>query len=386
MRTSEGASGSDAAVAEDPAATRAGAFLSIDLAAVRANYTRLRNELSGAACGAAVKADAYGLGIERVGPALAEAGARHFFVALLDEGIVLRRVLAETAPDAMIAVLNGPIPGCEQDFHAHGLVPVLNSLGDIALWRAFARRRGERLPAILHLDSGMCRLGLPPQELDLLAADHGLLEGLELLYIMSHLASAEDPQAAINRTQLASFRAALPRLPAAGASLANSSGIFLGPAFHFDLARPGVALYGINPQPGHPNQMSQVVRLQGKILQVRDVDAPQTVGYGASHRVEGPGRIATVAVGYADGYPRSLSGYGRAVLDGHDVAVVGRVSMDLITLDVSPVARDVAVPGALVDMIGPNNDLDDMAERAGTIGYELLTSLGRRYHRVYRDA
>ena len=285
----------------------------------------------------------------------------------------------------MIVVLNGLLPGTERDLADHGLVPALNSLGEIALWQAEARARGVRLPAIVHVDSGMCRLGLPPSEVETLAEDPSRLDGLDLRYVISHLASAEDRAGPMNAMQLAAFRAARARLPAAPASLANSSGIFLGPEYHFDIARPGVALYGVNPLPGAANPMAQVVSLKGKILQVRDVDAPQTVGYGATHRIEVPGRLATVAVGYADGFLRSLSNRGRAVIDGRPVAVVGRVSMDLIKLDVSSVAPDRAVPGAPVDLIGPENDLDDLAEQAGTIGYELLTALGRRYHRTYLD-
>ena len=196
-----------------------------------------------------------------------------------------------------------------------------------------------------------------------------------------HLACGDEPDHPLNRQQRDTFAAALARLPAAPASLAASSGIFLGPDYHFDLVRPGVCLYGVNPQPGHPNPMAPVLQLQAKILQIRDVDTPQTVGYGATHRFAGPTRVATVAAGYADGYPRSLSGRGTAHFRDISVPVVGRVSMDLITLDVTraPEAR----PGEMVDLIGPHHDVDALAAEAGTIGYEILTSLGRRYLRHY---
>jgi alanine racemase len=204
---------------------------------------------------------------------------------------------------------------------------------------------------------------------------------------MSHLADAEAPDRAQSEEQLAEFRAAqaalAPAIGTAGASLANSAGIFLGPAYRFDLARPGCALYGVNPTPGHPNPMRQVVRLKGKILQVREIDAPRGVGYGATWRARGPSRIATVAVGYADGYLRSLSNRGRAVVGGREVPVVGRVSMDLTTLDVTGVPETAARPGAFAELIGPAMPVDVVGEAAGTIGYEILTSLGRRYHRVY---
>lgn len=368
------------------AAARAGAILTIDLDAIAENYRRLQDRLGGTACAAVVKADAYGLGIEYVAPALAAAGARSFFVAQLDEAIRLRAVLAACCPDAEIHVLNGLMRGAEEDYPAHRLRPVLNSLEEIERWRALALHQDSALPAALHIDTGMCRLGLPPSELAILAESPDRLEGFSPTLVMSHLACAEDADAPLNQEQRRTFEAARARLPALPASFANSSGIFLGPEFHFDLGRPGVALYGVNPTPGHPNPMRQVVRLQGKILQLRDVDAPQSVGYGATHRVTGPLRLATVGVGYADGYLRSLSSRGRAYFGGKEVAVVGRVSMDLITLDVSDVPAEKAVPGALIDLFDPSNGLDDLAEAAGTIGYELLTSLGRRYHRVYRSA
>ncbi len=373
----------DAAAPGDTAAARVGAFLTIDLGAVQANYRRLGQELGGIACAGTVKADAYGLGMGRVAPVLAAAGARCFFVALPDEGMALRQILAETVPDAEIFVLNGPMRGAEADYLAHGLIPVLNSLGDLDHWHAVAAKQGRALAAVLHLDTGMSRLGLPRDELDVVAADHGRLEGLELRYVLSHLACADDAANPMNARQLEDFRAALTRLPPAPASLANSSGIFLGADYHFDLGRPGAALYGVNPTPGQPNPMRQVVRLQGKILQVREIDAPQAVGYGATHRVSRPTRLATVAVGYADGYLRSFSNQGIGHISGVQVPLVGRVSMDLVTFDLSAVPAESARPGATIDLLGPDLDVDELGRRGGTIGYEILTALGHRYHRAY---
>ncbi len=364
-----------------PEAARAGAILTIDLDALAENYRRLCRELGGVACAAVVKADAYGLGLARVAPALARAGVRCFFVAQLEEAMALRAMFPV---EVEIFVLNGLGAGPAADFQAERVVPVLNSLGEIGAWAAAARAAGSALPAAVHVDTGMSRLGLPADELATLAADHTRLDGIELRGVMSHLACADRPAHPLNAEQLAAFEAARARLPGAPASLANSSGIFLGPAYHFDQARPGVALYGVNPTPDAPNPMRQVVRLQGKILQVREIDAPRSVGYGATHRAVGPSRIATVAAGYADGYLRSLSNRGTAWLGGQRIPVVGRVSMDLITLDVSGVARETAKPGAFVDLIGPELSVDAVAEAAGSIGYEILTSLGRRYHRVYR--
>lgn len=377
----------DPAIAPSAAAARAGAILTIDLDAIASNYRRLCTELGAklgtTACAAVVKADAYGLGISTVGPALARAGACIFFTAQLEEAITLRGLLPDTAD---IFVLNGLAAGPAKDFLAHDLQPVLNSLGEIDAWRALAKTEGSALPAALHLDTGMNRLGLPANEIDALAVDPARLDGIALSYTMSHLACADEPAHPLNAGQLAAFTAARARIAAltnSPASFANSSGIFLGPDYHFDLARPGVALYGVNPTPGHPNPMAQVVRLQGKILQLREIDAPQSVGYGATHRATGPRRIATVAVGYADGYLRSLSNRGNAWIGDQQVPVVGRVSMDLITLDVTALPHEAVSLGGLVDLIGPRSSADEIAAEAGTIGYEILTALGQRYHRVY---
>lgn len=351
-------------------------ILTIDLGAIAANYRYLADRALPARTGAAVKADAYGLGVGPVSRKLWAEGCRDFFVATLEEGMELRGLL----PQARIAVLNGLIAGDPAVFRGHGLMPALNDLGQVEAWRRDCADRGPA-PAVLHLDTGMSRLGLPPAELDILAADHGRLEGIELALIMSHLACADEPDNPMNRRQRDAFAAALNRLPPAPASLSASSGIFHGPDFLFDLVRPGVCLHGINPWPGRPNPMLPVVRLQAKILQIRDVDTPQTVGYGASHRCEGPIRLATLAAGYADGYLRSLSGRGTAHFGDTAVPVVGRVSMDLTTVDITQAPQ--ARPGDMVDLIGPRHDIDALAEEAGTIAYEILTSLGRRYHRRY---
>ena len=367
----------------EPPTTRAGAILTIDLEAIKENYRRLRQELRPVTCAAVVKADAYGLGAARVAPALAKAGVRTFFTATLDEAITVQAALEKTRPSADIFVLNGAGAGPVEDFMAHGLMPVLNSLGELETWSAAARAAGRVLPAALHVDTGMNRLGLPPAELDILAADTNRLAGIELRYLISHLACAEESGHELNGLQLRRFEEARARLPSAPGSLANSSGIYLGADYHFDLARPGAALYGVNPTPDRPNPMSQVVRLQGRILQSREIDAPQSVGYGATHRVAGGSRVATVAVGYADGYLRSLSNRASAWIGDRKVPVIGRVSMDLITLDISDVPAEDAHVGALVDLIGPRQGLDALADSAGTIGYEILTALGARYHRLY---
>jgi len=357
---------------------RAGAVLTVDVGAIVRNWRALGERLRpGANCAAVVKADAYGLGVAAVAPALAAAGCRRFFVAQLDEGIALRELL----PAAEIAVLGGVLPGTVGEFRAHLLTPVLNDLGQLESWRV----GGDGQPAILHVDTGMSRLGLSPAELATLAGERRRLDGVRLAAVMSHLACA-DEEHPLNRQQLERFRRALAALPPAPASFANSAGIFLGPDFHFDAARPGIALYGGNPLPGQPNPMLQVVRLQGKILQVREIDRGETVGYGATHTATRPARIATVGVGYADGWLRALGNRSGAVIAGRQVPLVGRVSMDLITLDITGIDPALARPGSFVDLLGGGRSVDDAAAEAGTISYEILTSLGRRYHRVHLAA
>lgn len=368
----------------DPA--RAGALLTIDLGAIQHNYRLLQGRMSGGVCGGVVKADAYGLGAAQVAPALAAAGCRHFFVAHLEEGIALRAVL----PDAPgIVIMHGLPPGTEAECREHRLIPVLNSRRQLDAWAGLCRAVGRREPAVLQVDTGMARLGLSADELDAVADDPACLAPLSLVAVMSHLACAEDHGNPANDAQLARFRDARHRLPPAPASFANSSGIFLGDAYQFDIARPGAALYGVAPVAGAENPMRPVVRLQGKVIQTRTVPAGTPVGYGGTHRTAAPTRIATVSVGYADGFLRSQSN--RAVVhvgaesgaESGAVAlpVLGRVSMDTITVDASALP-DLA-DGTLVDLLGPHRGVDAAAEEAGTIGYEILTSLGRRYARHY---
>ncbi|MFG1480650.1 alanine racemase [Xanthobacter sp. V4C-4] len=365
--------------ADDARVLRAGAVLTIDLAAIVRNWTTLAAQVRPARCAAVVKADAYGLGAAHVAPALAAAGCDSFFVAHLEEGIALRRILGHST---RIAVLHGPMPGTEDDFPAHDLIPVLNSMPQVAAFAGLARRSGHRLPAILQSDTGMARFGLTLEELDALLPA-GTLDSLDVVLHMSHLACADTPAHPANAAQQAAFMAARARLPGIPASLSASSGIFLGPAFHFDLVRPGAALYGIAPQAGQPNPLRPVVRLEGRVVQVRQVPAGTAVGYGHTATTSAAAQLATVGVGYADGFLRSLSNVGSAWHRGVRLPLVGRVSMDSIVLDASALPAGTLGPGDPVDLLGPDQDLDALARAAGTIGYELLTSLGSRYARRY---
>ncbi|HSA83097.1 MAG TPA: alanine racemase [Geminicoccaceae bacterium] len=356
------------------------AVLTVDLGALATNYRRLQREAAGSEVAGVVKANGYGLGAGAVAEALWQAGCRSFFIAQLEEGRALRARL----PDAAIYLLNGLTAGTEDGVLASGLTPVLNHTEELARYAELARRHGRRLPAALQIDTGMCRLGFARTELERL--DAGLLEPIDLVLVMSHLAVAEEPDHPLNAQQRARFEELRRRLPRARASLANSSGIFLGPAFHYELCRPGVALYGVNPVPGCANPMAPVITLEAPVLQTHDVEAPGTVGYGASYPTRPGMRIATIPVGYADGYPRSASDRASARIGRHIVPLAGRVSMDLITLDVSALPAGAVRPGTTVTLIGGPDGVDELANAAGTIGYEILTRLGSRFARRYIPA
>jgi len=360
-------------------ASRAGARLTVDLGAIRSNYRLLAGMTTGA-CAAVMKADAYGLGMEQVARALALEGCKVFFTAHLDEGIRLRQLVPE---DCAIYVLHGPPPGTAKDCFQYDLRPVLNDPGQLQEWRALARTLGRELPAAIQLDTGMSRMGIAPADLLALSRDPDWLAGMRPTLVMSHLACADEashPMNAAQRRRFDELRALFPGVPA---SLANSSGVFLGPHFHYDLLRPGAALYGINPQPGTPNPLQQAVSLHARVVQVRSVCEGDVVGYGAHHVCAAERRIATVSVGYADGWLRSLSGRGFAFVDGVKVPVVGRVSMDSMGMDVTGIAPERVVPGAEVELMGAHQPVDEVAALAGTIGYEVLTRLGSRFHRRY---
>ncbi len=356
----------------------AASLLEVDLGAVVVNWRSLCARHAGPVA-AVLKADAYGLGAVPVARALHDAGCRHFFVAHLAEALAIR----DAAPGAMLAVLNGLWSGDAALYTAAGITPVLGSLAELDAYAAHARIAGGALPALLHVDTGMNRLGLSADELDTLAADPARLLGIRVLYVMTHLAAAEVPDDPQNVRQHAAFADACARLPPAPRSLSNSSGIFLD-GFSSDLARPGAALYGVNPTPGQPNPMRPAVRLRAQVLQVRTVPAGAGVGYNATWTAPRPSRIATLPVGYADGYPRSLSNRAAACFDGAPVPLVGRVSMDLATFDVTDLPA--IQPGAWLDLIGPEMPVDEVAARAGTNAYEILTQLGPRYHRTYLAA
>jgi alanine racemase len=360
----------------------AGARLTIDLAALSANWSLLARHAGAAEAAGVVKADAYGLGIEPAGKALAAAGCRTFFVALPKEGVELRRAV----PEAIIYVLAGLIEGSATTFAAHDLRPVLNSWVELEEW-AGLRDRGARSGCAVHVDTGMNRLGLSLHEALALARDEALLAAIAPSLLMSHLACSDTPEHPLNLRQLALFREIRAQFPGIPASLANSAGVFLGEEYHFDLIRPGIALYGVGPVAGVANPMHTVVTAEARVLAIREAEAGETVGYGATETLKRASRLAILAAGYADGYHR-LAGSSdqrkgaHVMIRGEMAPLVGRVSMDLMAADVTDLPR--AMRGDWAELFGPNVPIDDVAARAGTIGYELLTGLGRRYARTYQ--
>jgi alanine racemase len=364
----------------------AGGLLTIDLGAIVANWRDLGRRAAGATCAAVIKADAYGTGIEATGPALARAGCGVFFVALLSEARRLRAV----CPTVEIHVLNGLPPGEAATFSAHRLRPVLGSPEEIAEWAAFARGGAAIEPASIHVDTGMNRLGLTPEEAAGLLAQAGGVAGLGFAIglVMSHFVSAEIPEDPTNARQITTFRDVRGLFPGVPGSLANSSGIFLGAKARHDLVRPGYALYGGNPTPHADNPMRNVVTLEARIVQVREVPAGEGVGYNSTWIAPRPSRIATVSVGYADGWQRAASwradgSGGVALVEGRPAPIAGRISMDLIALDVTDLPAGLARRGAGVELLGAKRGVDAAGTAARTNGYEILTSLGRRYRRVH---
>jgi alanine racemase len=348
--------------------------LTIDLDAIVRNYRRIVARAPASTVAAVVKANAYGLGAGPVTAALAAAGCEHFFVAHLSEVAAVR----EAAPaGTLIYVLNGLAAGAEADCGALGAIPVLNSLTQLAAWRA-------RGPAILQVDSGMQRLGLSPPEIERLVAAPALLHGVALRYVMSHLACADEPESPANPAQRDRFAEICAQLPPARRSLGNSGGAFLGSDYHFDLLRPGIALYGGAPQPGVA--MEPVVSLTAGIVQTRAVPAGSGIGYGLTASADTDRVIATIGMGYADGWPRRLGGRGSAFVGDMRVPIVGRVSMDSMLIDVSDVTDDARQVGAPVELLGSHQTIDDVARDAETISYEILTQLGTRYARRYIGA
>ena len=353
------------------------ATLAVNLPAIAANYRLLRSHHAKNSVAAVVKANAYGLGVAEVSLTLWAEGCRDFFVATLAEGIELRGVL----PEAKIGVFQGLFAGEEKEYAAHRLNPVLNEISQIERFtKSDSLKTNQEI--MLHVDTGMTRLGLCKSDLK-----HPLISSLAThpsLLILSHLACANDPASHKNTEQLERFKNALTHFPTAKASLANSAGVFLPQVFHFDIARTGCALYGISPSDDE-NPMQPVATLSAPILQIRTLDRDETIGYGATATAKEGSRIAIIGLGYADGYFRSLSNGSFAYIAGHKVPLVGRVSMDMVAVDISDIPEAKITASTRAEFINSLQTVDDIANQCNTIGYEIFTRIGNRVQRVYTD-
>lgn len=366
-----------------------GARLTIDLGVLVDNWRTLRKMSDPARCAAVVKADGYGLGTEPVATSLYVAGCRDFFVATAHEGAQVRR----HAPDARIFVMNCLLPGIEDLCRTHALVPVLASMAHVAQWTDACVTRGDH-PCALQVDTGMNRLGITVEEALALSGDVTRPHGFSPVLLMSHLACADEPDHPQNAFQLDGFRRVAAAFEGIETSFSNSAGILLGEDYRFDLTRPGIALYGgaVGHHVGATTR--PVVTAEARILTIRQAKKGETVSYGASVTLDRDSRIAVCSVGYADGYLRALSGAG-VTLRAHDargahghalgtnLPVLGRVTMDLTAFDITDLPKGSLKPGDFIELFGSNIALDDVALIGGTIGYELLTSLGSRYQRIY---
>jgi alanine racemase len=362
----------------------ASGILTVDLNALVANWRKLEKTAVPAECSAVIKANAYGCGIEPVARALSKAGCKTFFVATLEEAGIARAAI----PSAALYVLNGFMQNTGDAYARIDARPVIGDLNELAEWDVFCRRTGWAGGAAVHVDTGMQRLGLTIAEAQGLiprinAGDHGIS------LVMSHLACAESLHHPMNARQLATFREVASAFSGVPASLSNSSGIFLGGAFQFDMVRPGASLYGVNPTPEADNPMQPVVDLKARIVQIRDVERGESVGYGGNWTARRPTKLAIVSAGYADGYFRAGSSNdgtrgADVIVAGKRCPVAGRISMDLMAVDITDLDKNAVRRGHLVTLIGEGITVDELAHHFGTIGYEVLTSLGPRYARVYK--
>ncbi len=354
--------------------------LIIDLGAVASNYRTLRSlAKKGTICATVLKANAYGLGIKEVASCLYQEGCRHFFLAHLSEAIELQCLLKQ---DSFIYVLNGLRKGDEEVYAHYNLIPVLSDVSQIHAWNTFSKNKQQCLKAAIHFDTGLMRTALTPQ--DMKSLELADLSHTEIVCVMSHLACTYQYSHPMNKVQQIAFDVLRKRFPFAFASLANSGGVFLGPEYHYDLTRVGLALTGCRSAIPHGTYcLKPAIKAYAQILQINEISSGQSVGYDATFVASRASRIATVGVGYADGYLRSLSNRGGVYFNGYTLPIAGRVSMDLITIDITEVPPDQIRIGDWVELFGDHIYIDALAEKAGTISWEILTRLGPRFERFY---
>lgn len=355
--------------------------LIIDLDKIKNNYLYLKNICIKSDVAAVVKANSYGLGAHKIAPVLFAEGCKSFFVATLDEGIDLRKKLPI---EAQIYVLSGPAQSNSYEFLSHNLTPVVNHLEQLKIVQNLSLKTQKSISAILHFDIGMNRIGMPQYELEKLVSNVTLSEGVDFKMVMSHLSSSDNINSPDNRTQMGKFLELSAYFPYSKKSLANSSGIFLGDEYHFDIIRPGAALYGLNSDALNPNsKIENPVFLFAPIIQIQTLDKHEKIGYNGTYVLEKNSIVATIPVGYGDGYTRALSNVGNVFVNGRAAKILGRISMDFISIDISDIPQDEIFIGQQVELIGSNSLPDTLAKQCNTIGYEILTSLGNRYDRIY---
>lgn len=355
-------------------------IVEIKLSTILDNYKQLQNIAKGSEVAAAVKADCYGLGADFIVPVLVQAGCQHFFVANIDEGINLRKKISQ---NYAIYVLNGVFIDSIDELIEFKLIPVINHAAQLELWHSYAKNLQSKLPTVIHINTGMNRLGMSIDDfLYYITKDH-ILSGLDIKIVMSHFASSDVPDDPENTKQLELFCNLADKLPEIKKSICNSGGIFMNKAAHLDIVRPGAALYGLATHPDASKYINNPVSLFAPIIQIHELKAGDKVGYNGTFVAKGNMRIATIPIGYADGYMRSLSSKGSVHIGEYSAKVLGRVSMDLTTIDITNIPIEECFLGQKVEIIGKHNTPDDLAKLAGTIGYEILTSLGKRYKRVY---
>ncbi len=355
--------------------------LNVDLSKIQKNYKTYQEQVAPAKTSTVLKADAYGLGVGKIFLALLEVDCQDFFVATLGEGIFLRNL----SKKGNIYILNGIKYDEIEAFAECNLVPVLNDLAQINIWNDFAKKQNQKFSAILHIETGLNRQAISFLEVKKIAkTTRKILSNIDVLYVIGHLACANQIDNVRNKEQLNRFKEIIKLLPNYKYSLVNSSGIFLGKEYHFDLVRPGAGLFGINPTPYFKaNPMEQVFNLMSKVIHIKKIEEDGMVGYGNICPVAKNMVLATVPIGYADGYLRSLSNKSYVYIKNKSVPVLGYVSMDMIMIDISSFKKNEIKIGDEVEIIGENVKLSQLASRAETISYEIIASLGHRCRRNY---
>lgn len=350
--------------------------LEIDREAIAHNYRTLKQQLTHSTCGAVLKADAYGFGLKDVAPVLSHEGCQHFFVAHIEEGMALRNVLK----DSVIYVLSGILPRTESYFIEHTLTPILNDYDMVTRWATEAQQQGQRLPCALHIDTGMRRNGFDRVDVEKLLTNRDVLKELDVHFTMSHLVTSQSPQDPLNTQQKAAFDSIRQQLPLVKASLSDTGGIYLGPAFHYDFIRPGKGLFGLYPHPS----LQTCLRFLGRVLQVRTAHKGESVGYSATHTLTRESKLATIGVGFADGYGLRLSNNAFVAFGPFKAPVVGRISMDYTVVDVTDVPESLCPVGSWAELVNQDITLDELAQTIGTHSRELTTGFRARVTRVYR--